>query len=53
MAKNSMAWASEGLRIVQRSRDPLQLPATDNEPGAPEALLKANKLLRGRPWPAP
>jgi site-specific DNA-methyltransferase (adenine-specific) len=29
------------------------LPATDNEPGAPEALLKANKILRGRRWPSP
>jgi modification methylase len=29
------------------------LPATDNEPGAPEALLKANRLLRSRRWPAP
>jgi modification methylase len=31
----------------------LLLPATDNEPGAPEALLKANKLLRSQRWPAP
>jgi DNA modification methylase len=29
------------------------LPATDNEPGAVETLLKANKALRGRCWPAP
>ena len=29
------------------------IPATDNEPGAPEALLKANRILRERRWPAP
>ena len=29
------------------------LPATDNEPGAPEALLKANRILRERRWPTP
>ena len=29
------------------------MPATDNEPGAPEALLKANRLLRGIQWPSP
>lgn len=29
------------------------LPTTDNEPGAPEALLAANKVWRSRQWPAP
>src|SRR5712691_915532 len=29
------------------------LPAADNEPGAVAALLKANRLLRQRRWPAP
>lgn len=29
------------------------LPATDNEPGAPEELLKANRLFRSQRWPAP
>jgi modification methylase len=29
------------------------IPATDNEPGAPEALLKANRSLRERRWPQP
>ena len=29
------------------------LPATDNEPGAPEALLEANRVWRNRQWPAP
>jgi len=30
-----------------------QIPATDNQPGAVAALLKANRLLRNRRWPAP
>ena len=29
------------------------IPATDNEPGAVAALLKANRTLRERRWPAP
>src|SRR5436309_3940564 len=29
------------------------LPATDNEPGAVEAMLKANRALRQCRWPAP
>ena len=29
------------------------IPATDNEPGAVAALLKANRALRQRRWPAP
>ena len=29
------------------------LPATDNGPGAVETLLKVNRLLRSRRWPAP
>jgi DNA modification methylase len=40
--------------VIHRSRaDTPFLPATDNEPGAPEALLKANRILRERRWPAP
>jgi DNA modification methylase len=40
--------------VIHRSwADTPYLPATDNEPGAPEALLKANRILRGRRWPAP
>lgn len=31
----------------------LVLPETDNAPGAPEALLAANRYLRARQWPAP
>jgi site-specific DNA-methyltransferase (adenine-specific) len=30
-----------------------RFPPIDNEPGAVEALLKANRLLRRRRWPAP
>jgi modification methylase len=29
------------------------IPATDNEPGAVEVLLRANKAFRARRWPAP
>src|SRR5579863_7134746 len=29
------------------------LPRTDNEPGAPEALMAANVWWRAHPWPAP
>ncbi len=29
------------------------LPATDNESGAPELLLRANRWWRSHPWPAP
>jgi modification methylase len=29
------------------------IPASDSEPGAPEALLKANRILRESRWPAP
>ncbi|MFN3592211.1 MAG: DNA-methyltransferase [Thermaurantiacus sp.] len=35
-------------------RSPLHdLPATDNEAGAPDALLKINAAMRRLPWPAP
>jgi site-specific DNA-methyltransferase (adenine-specific) len=30
-----------------------RLPATDNAPGAPQALLRANQMLRGCRWPPP
>ncbi|HLY45527.1 MAG TPA: site-specific DNA-methyltransferase [Stellaceae bacterium] len=30
-----------------------RMPATDNEPGAVSALLKVNRALRQRRWPAP
>jgi site-specific DNA-methyltransferase (adenine-specific) len=53
MAKKSVAWLSEEGVPFQRWGDVPHLPATDNEPGAPEALLTANKSFRGRRWPAP
>ena len=53
MAKKSVAWLNEEVTQFQQWRDTPCIPATDNEPGAPEALLKANRILRGRRWPAP
>jgi site-specific DNA-methyltransferase (adenine-specific) len=53
MSRQSVARLSEDGTPFRRRSDVLQLPTTDNEPGAPEALLKANKTLRGRRWPAP
>jgi len=53
MAKKNTAWLSDEAAPFQRWRDIPHIPATDNEAGAPEALLKANKILRGRRWPAP
>jgi hypothetical protein len=53
MMKENVAWLSEETAPFQRWQDALHLPATDNEPGAPEALLKANKIFRARRWPAP
>src|SRR5690349_18705728 len=53
MVRKSVARFSEDAAPFQRWRDTPHIPAADNEPGAPEALLKANKILRGRRWPAP
>jgi modification methylase len=53
MARKSVAWLSEETEPFRRRSDLPRLPATDNEPGAPEALLQANKMLRGRRWPSP
>ncbi len=53
MTKKSVAWLSEEGAPFQRRRAVPHIPATDNEPGAPEALLKANKILCARRWPAP
>ncbi len=50
MAKKGVAWLSEEATPFQRWRDIPHIPATDNEPGA---LLKANRILRGRRWPVP
>jgi DNA modification methylase len=51
MAKTNVAGLSE--EAAQQWRDTPYIPATDNEAGAPEALLKANRVLRERRWPAP
>jgi modification methylase len=53
MMKKSAAWLSEEAAPFERWHEIPRIPATDNEPGAPKALLKANKILRGRRWPAP
>jgi modification methylase len=53
MIRTSVARLSEEAAPFQRRHEIPHIPATDNEPGAPEALLRANKLLRGRRWPAP
>jgi DNA modification methylase len=53
MAKASITGLSEEAVPFQRWRDLPHIPATDNEPGAPEALLSANKIFRSRRWPAP
>ena len=46
-------WRSEAAMPRQPQAAFPELPAADNEPGAVEALLKANKTLRGCRWPAP
>ena len=53
MTKINVARLSEEAVPFQRRWDNPYIPATDNEPGAPEALLKANRVLRGHRWPAP
>lgn len=53
MVKTNIAGLSEDAVPFQRRSDVPHIPATDNEPGAPEALLKANRVFRGRRWPAP
>jgi modification methylase len=53
MAKKRIARLSEEPISFLRPHDVAHIPATDNEPGAPEALLRANKIFRGRRWPEP
>src|SRR5215469_7866288 len=53
MAEKGMAGLAEEATPFQRWREIPHIPTTDNEPGAPEALLKANRILRGHRWPAP
>ncbi len=49
----NFARSREGALSGRPKSELPHLPATDNEPGAVETLLKANKALRGRRWPAP
>ncbi len=53
MAKKNVARILSRLGLSAAIPAVPHIPATDNEPGGPDALLKANKLLRGRRWPAP
>ena len=53
MSKRSVAWLREESVAYRPRVDSPSLPPTDNEPGAVAALLKANRILRGRRWPAP
>jgi hypothetical protein len=53
MTKATVTGLSDEAVPLQGWRDIPHIPATDNEPGAPETLLKANKIFRGRRWPAP
>jgi modification methylase len=53
MARKNAAWLAEEGAPHWQPRNLPRLPETDNEPGAPEVLLKANKLMRGRRWPPP
>jgi site-specific DNA-methyltransferase (adenine-specific) len=51
--KESVTRLSEIAPAFQSWSEIPHIPATDNEPGAPEALLKANARLHGRQWPSP
>jgi modification methylase len=53
MAKRSVAWLHDEVTPFRSRIQIPHLPNTDNEPGAPETLLKANKIFRGGRWPAP
>jgi len=53
MARHGGARLKEDVSNDRPELELPPLPVTDNEPGGLEALLKANKILRGRCWPAP
>jgi site-specific DNA-methyltransferase (adenine-specific) len=53
MGQINVSALREEAAPFRRGGDFPYIPATDNEPGAPEALLKANRSLRARRWPAP
>ncbi|HVH73347.1 MAG TPA: site-specific DNA-methyltransferase [Stellaceae bacterium] len=53
MAKRSVAWLGEESAPYRARIEIPHLPPIDNEPGAVDALLRVNQILRGRRWPAP
>jgi modification methylase len=53
MARRGVARLGEEVNNNRPEPELPPLPVTDNEPGGLEALLNANKILRGRRWPAP
>jgi hypothetical protein len=53
MARRGVARIGEETGPYRLEPQLPRLPLTDNEPGALQALLKANKILRGHRWPAP
>jgi modification methylase len=53
MAKQSAAQLNDGQMRFERSPLIPRIPTADNEPGAPDILLKANRVLRARRWPSP
>jgi modification methylase len=53
MAKRSVAWLNDETTPFRSRIQIPHLPNADNAPGAPETLLKANKIFRGGRWPAP
>jgi site-specific DNA-methyltransferase (adenine-specific) len=53
MARKAAVSLREEQATYQGQDEFPHLPPIDNEPGAVEGLLKANRLLRQRRWPAP
>src|SRR5260370_42019980 len=54
MARKTAASLLREEHVTYRGQSDFpHLPTTDNEPGAVETLLKANRLLRQHRWPAP
>jgi site-specific DNA-methyltransferase (adenine-specific) len=53
MADQSIAWQANLDKPSRLFIDNMHLPVADNEPGAVEILLTANKILRARRWPEP
>jgi DNA modification methylase len=53
MTRGSVARLGEQSSQYRAEPHLPRLPVSDNEPGGLEALLKANKVLRGTRWPAP